>query len=421
MQRESRLDKATEDELWKRFSHARTTFDRKRRQHFGALDEQRSHARAVKERLIARAEELSASTDWAGTSNAFRDLMTEWKAAGRTARKEDDALWARFRAAQDTFFAARTAAHEETEAEFRGNLALKEALLEEAERLVPVRDAQAARAALRDIQDRWEAAGKVPRADLGRVEARLARRRAGGAGRRAGAVDPQQSAGPGARPGRGGPARVDHRHACASGWTRHERAVASGPSGMPRPPCRLVRSGWSRPAARWLISGAEEVALVHSRRRTPRRPQARSSGSRGRGLPRPDSACAADPRPPLVRAALSRGTTWPLPGSPRGLPAGGARRPARGPAGRARAVDRAGHLHPAVDGPAPGGTAAAARGRCRAVSRHGRLALRRGPGSCARRPGAATGARAAPRAAACACTAAVRPAGSLGRRCPTIP
>ena len=45
----------------------------------------------------------------------------------------------------------------------------------EAERLVPVRDAQAARAALRDIQERWEAAGKVPRTDLGRVEARCER------------------------------------------------------------------------------------------------------------------------------------------------------------------------------------------------------------------------------------------------------
>ena len=172
-QRQNRLDKHTEDDLWKRFSHARTTFDRKRRQHFGALDEQRSQARAVKERLIARAEELSTSTDWAATSNAFRDLMTEWKAAGRTARKDDDALWARFRAAQDAFFAARTAANDQVDAEFRANLQVKEALLEEAERLVPVRDPQAARAALRDIQDRWEAAGKVPRADLGRVEARL--------------------------------------------------------------------------------------------------------------------------------------------------------------------------------------------------------------------------------------------------------
>ncbi|HYJ74655.1 MAG TPA: DUF349 domain-containing protein, partial [Kineosporiaceae bacterium] len=57
--------------------------------------------------------------------------------------------------------------------EFRENLKVKEQLLAEAEALLPVRDAQAARNALRDIQDRWEAAGKVPRADLGRIEGRL--------------------------------------------------------------------------------------------------------------------------------------------------------------------------------------------------------------------------------------------------------
>jgi hypothetical protein len=173
MQRDHRLDRHTEDELWKRFSHARTTFDRKRRQHFGQLDEQRTHIRAAKERLIARAQELATSTDWAATSLAFRELMAEWKAAGRMGRKDDDALWARFRAAQDAFFAARTAANDQVENEFRDNLTVKEQLLVEAEALLPVRDAQAARTALRDIQDRWDAAGKVPRADLGRVEGRL--------------------------------------------------------------------------------------------------------------------------------------------------------------------------------------------------------------------------------------------------------
>ncbi len=173
LQREARLDKHTEDDLWKRFSHARTAFDRKRRQHFGALDEQRSSARAVKERLVAEAEDLATSTDWASTAAAFRDLMAQWKSAGRAARKDDDALWARFRAAQDAFFAARTEASSAMDAEFRGNLAVKEELLTEAEALLPVSDVKAARAALRDIQDRWEAAGRVPRADLGRIEARL--------------------------------------------------------------------------------------------------------------------------------------------------------------------------------------------------------------------------------------------------------
>ena len=173
LQREARLDKHTEDELWKRFSHARTAFDRKRRQHFGALDEQRGAAKAVKEALVAEAEALATSTDWAGTASAYRDLMNQWKAAGRAARKDDDALWARFRAAQDAFFAARNTASETTDAQFRDNLAVKEALLARAEALLPVTDVQAARAVLRDIQEEWDAAGKVPRADMGRVEGRL--------------------------------------------------------------------------------------------------------------------------------------------------------------------------------------------------------------------------------------------------------
>jgi hypothetical protein len=173
MQRENRLDKATEDELWHRFSHARTTFDRKRRQYFGALDEQRSAARAVKEAIVVEAEALSTSTDWGATAAAYRGLMERWKNAGRAARKDDDELWTRFRAAQDGFFAARTAQAHATDSQFRANLEAKEALLVEAEALLPVTDPAAARSALRDIHDRWEAAGKVPRADINRIEARL--------------------------------------------------------------------------------------------------------------------------------------------------------------------------------------------------------------------------------------------------------
>jgi hypothetical protein len=173
LQKEARLDKHTEDDLWKRFSHARTTFDRKRRQHFGALDEQRGQVKAAKERLVAEAETLATSTDWGPTAAAYRGLMDRWKAAGRASRKDDDALWARFRAAQDAFFAARTAAASVVDAEFAENLTLKEAILAEAEVLLPVRDVQAAKAALRGIQERWEAAGKVPRADVGRIEGRM--------------------------------------------------------------------------------------------------------------------------------------------------------------------------------------------------------------------------------------------------------
>jgi hypothetical protein len=102
----------------------------------------------------------------------MRELMAAWKAAGRASRKDDDQLWARFRSAQDAVFAARNALATEADAELRTNLEAKEQLLAEAEAL-PVGNPGAAKAALRRIMDRWDAVGKVPRADMGRIEARL--------------------------------------------------------------------------------------------------------------------------------------------------------------------------------------------------------------------------------------------------------
>lgn len=168
-----RLDRPTEESLWKRFSHARTTFDRERRHFFAELESRNASAKATKAALVAEAERLQTSTDWGATAGAYRDLMTQWKAAGRASRADDDALWARFRAAQDAFFASRDAASAATDTEFRANLEVKEALLAEAEALLPIGDLTAAKAALRSIQDRWEAAGKVPRGDVQRVEGRL--------------------------------------------------------------------------------------------------------------------------------------------------------------------------------------------------------------------------------------------------------
>ena len=168
-----RLDRASEESLWKRFSHARTTFDRERRHFFAELESRNAGAKSAKEDLVREAESLATSTDWGTTAGVYRDLMARWKASGRASRSDDDALWARFRAAQDAFFAARDASAASTDDEYRANLALKEALLTEAERLVPVKDVNAAKAALRTLQDRWESAGKVPRADVQRIEARL--------------------------------------------------------------------------------------------------------------------------------------------------------------------------------------------------------------------------------------------------------
>src|SRR6185312_3869185 len=164
-----RLGRPTEDALWKRFRGARTTFDRHRRAFFSQLDADNSEAKRVKEGLIARAEALSSSTEWGPTAGEYRRLMDEWKASKRASRKDDDALWARFRAAQDVFFDARARANEELDQEFEANLAAKEAILAEARALLPIKDLAAAKKAFEPIRDRWEAAGKVPRSAMQRM------------------------------------------------------------------------------------------------------------------------------------------------------------------------------------------------------------------------------------------------------------
>lgn len=168
----SGLDRKTDDGLWKRYSTARETFNRRRGSHFAELDRERAGARQAKEALCERAEELSSSTEWGPTSAAFRDLLSEWKAAGRAAKDVDDALWQRFKAAQDVFFSARNAASSERDAEFRANAEAKEALLAEAEK-VDTSDLDAARAALRAIGEKWDAIGKVPRERGAELERRL--------------------------------------------------------------------------------------------------------------------------------------------------------------------------------------------------------------------------------------------------------
>ncbi|MDQ0865526.1 hypothetical protein QF036_003107 [Arthrobacter globiformis] len=170
-----RLGRSNEDALWKRFRAARTVFDRHRRAYFSQLDSNNSAAKAAKEKLIAEAEALSTSTDWGFAAGEYRRLMDEWKASPRASRKDDDALWARFRAAQDVFFSSRQAANDEIDQEYAANLRVKEALLEEASSIVPVKDIAAAKKALQSIHDRWEVAGKVPRADMGRIEGALRR------------------------------------------------------------------------------------------------------------------------------------------------------------------------------------------------------------------------------------------------------
>jgi hypothetical protein len=168
-----RIDRAADDQLWRRFSSARTSYTRRRKTHFAEQNEKREGARVVKKRLVTEAEALAGSREWGPTSGSYRDLMRRWKAAGPAPRDVEDELWARFRAAQDTFFGARDEAMAAQDSEFAANGEAKEKLLAEAEALLPVTDVEAAKRSIREIADRWDAVGKVPREKIRPHEDRM--------------------------------------------------------------------------------------------------------------------------------------------------------------------------------------------------------------------------------------------------------
>ena len=158
-----RLDKKSDTELWKRFSAARNHFDKKRRTHFASLSKKQSEVKSVKEKIVQEAEALANSTDWVATARRYKALMDQWKASGRGKKNEDAKLWDRFKAAQDTFFAAKNSDLEKRSESFAENLVKKEALVAEIEALLPISNLDDAKRKFRDLKSKYAKAGMVER------------------------------------------------------------------------------------------------------------------------------------------------------------------------------------------------------------------------------------------------------------------
>lgn len=165
--------RADTDALWERFRTARRSFDKARKVAREEQERKRAAAVQTKTALVAEAEALSDSTDWQRTAGAYRDLMERWKKAGFAGKKDDEALWQKFRAAQEKFFTARKQTFDARDADQKENLAKKRELLTQAEALLPVEDPKAARRAFREIQGQWSDIGHVPRADKPKIDKRL--------------------------------------------------------------------------------------------------------------------------------------------------------------------------------------------------------------------------------------------------------
>jgi len=111
---------------------------------------------AKKEALCVKVEALAESTEWEQTAAEIRRLQAEWKTIGAVKKSRSDAIWQRFRAACDKFFARYASRHDIAKAE---RVAAREAICAELEGLGAGEQADAPAdlaLAVRGLRNKWQ-------------------------------------------------------------------------------------------------------------------------------------------------------------------------------------------------------------------------------------------------------------------------
>ncbi len=132
--------KETDDALWETFNEARNVFFDRKHQHWEDMQTKFGSARQIKEELIQRAKGLADSEEWQKTSEAFKTLMDEWKAAGSAGRECEDDLWNELNALREQFYSRRNKHYEELHERQDQNYEAKKALVERAQAIADTKE-----------------------------------------------------------------------------------------------------------------------------------------------------------------------------------------------------------------------------------------------------------------------------------------
>ncbi len=155
------------DELKGGFRGALEEAYSKLKAHYSSVEEEKEHNLKLKQdvldkvkAVIAKAETTGAN-NWNALTNELVTLQTEWKTIGRATQKDNDKIWAEFRALCDSFFENKKVffgAHHEKMLTLKTQ---KQELITKANALKDSTDWQKTGLALIKLQDAWK---KIPHA-----------------------------------------------------------------------------------------------------------------------------------------------------------------------------------------------------------------------------------------------------------------
>lgn len=160
--------KEIREDIWMRFKDASAVVNKKYQAFFEERKAREQHNEAAKTALCERMEALEAATpssykEWDELTASVLAAQEEWKGLGYASKKNNNKLFARFRAACDCFFTAKAEFYKGVKDRMAENLRLKTELCEQAEALKESTEWRKTADRLTELQKKWKAIGAVPK------------------------------------------------------------------------------------------------------------------------------------------------------------------------------------------------------------------------------------------------------------------
>ena len=158
--------KEQREEIWNRFKAASTTVNKRHQDFFLGRKQEEEENLAKKTNLCEQVEalnfeSLSTMAEWDAMSQLVIGMQNEWKTVGFTPRKQNQAIFERFRTACDRFFTAKAHYFRSLRETLADNLAQKTALCQRAEELKDSTDWSNTTNAFVALQAEWKKIGPV--------------------------------------------------------------------------------------------------------------------------------------------------------------------------------------------------------------------------------------------------------------------
>lgn len=162
------------EEVRDRFRAAqRQVYDRLNN-HYQTLRDKQSENLEKKQQLCERIEkmleqEIKSEKRWRRLTEEVKAAQKEWKTIGFVPKKDNEAIWTRFKAAGDAFFQRKSAFYKELKEEQDKNRDQKRELVEKAEALKESTNWKETSDVLINLQNRWQKIGTAHQRDEQRL------------------------------------------------------------------------------------------------------------------------------------------------------------------------------------------------------------------------------------------------------------